>query len=516
MRKPVSIPSSISDHNRLNPEEILGLLQEMNHQKNLEEGLQVLTRHSLDIFHSSMAGIWLWRDEEFQSLALSARDLKQERFLKDSVFPADFKMFDEDGPGAQECLRRKMILQDIQAGDDSEVFPAPFSAWTGQLLAFGLKKLLCVPLLHFGQLLGVLTLFSADEGAFDELSINWLNQLMPFISSFVYEQQLLLAAWDKEQALTLLLRGTEILVQADSEEQLLTEAGEMAMEILYLEAGFFLIREGDTWQVRAPFGRLKQSETNWTAEVLRLVNASSSYIPHQNSTLRSFGEDSAGERLPFMWKKILIEPLRTHSGVVGELWLMDSRAKALEQRQEILGAFVRVLGVALETIRQRWELERLASTDRLTGILNRQGFEQRIQEEMAGTSRRNSSFIFLILDLDGFKQLNDTKGHPVGDAALRKLAQNLRASVREEDIVARTGGDEFALILTDLKKGPETIDIIERLRENMGLEEYGLGVSIGVAEYPRETDTYEGLYRLADQRLYEGKNSGKGKIIMGE
>lgn len=513
----MSIPTNSSDGNKLNPEDILGLLQEMNHQKNLEEGLKVLTRRSLDLFNSAMAGIWLWRDEEFQSLAISTRNSEQERFLNDTVFPADFKMFENNGPGAQECLRRKMILQDIRkAGDKPDGFTGPFSNWNDKLLEFGINRLLCVPLLHFGQLLGVLTLFSSDPDAFGDLSVRWLKQLMPLISSFVYEQQLLLAAWDKEQALTLLLRGTEILVQADSEEQLLTEAGEMAMEILYLEAGFFLLQDGDTLQVRAPFGRLKHNETNWTDEVLKLGNSSESYVLHQNSTLRSTGEDSAGERFPLQWKKILIEPLRTHSGVVGELWLMDSRAKALEQRQEILGAFVRVLGVALETIRQHHELECLASTDRLTGILNRQGFEQRVHEEMAGTSRRDSSFVFLILDLDGFKQLNDTKGHPVGDAALRKLAQNLRVSVREADIVARTGGDEFTLVLTDLKKDSGAINIIERLRENMGLEEYGLGVSIGVAEFPRETSSYEGLYRLADQRLYEGKNSGKGKIVTGD
>ncbi|MHB1406405.1 MAG: sensor domain-containing diguanylate cyclase [Desulfitobacteriaceae bacterium] len=513
----MSILTNLTNGSRLNPEDILGLLQEMNHEKNLEEGLKVVTRRSLDIFNSAMAGIWLWRDEEFQSLAISARDNEQEHFLNDTIFPADFRMFQKDGLGAQECLQRKMILQDIgRISDTPDGFTGPFYSWKEKLLEFGIKRLLCVPLLHFGQLLGVLTLFSSENDSFDELSVRWLNQLIPLISSSVYEQQLLLAAWDKEQALTLLLRGTEILVQADSEEQLLTEAGEMAMEILYLEAGFFLMQDGDKWQVRAPFGRLKHNETNWTDEVLKIVNSSESYLPQQNFTLRSFGEDSASERFPFQWKKILIEPLRTHSGVVGELWLMDSRAKALEQRQEILGAFVRGLGVALETIRQRRELERLASTDRLTGILNRQGFEQRIHEEMAGTSRRNSSFVFLILDLDGFKHLNDTKGHPVGDAALRKLAQNLRLSVREEDIVARTGGDEFTLVLTDLKKSPGTIDIIERLRENMGLEEYGLGVSIGVAEFPRETSTYEGLYRLADQRLYEGKNSGKGKIVTGE
>ncbi|MFZ3372112.1 MAG: GGDEF domain-containing protein, partial [Desulfitobacteriaceae bacterium] len=93
---------------------------------------------------------------------------------------------------------------------------------------------------------------------------------------------------------------------------------------------------------------------------------------------------------------------------------------------------------------------------------------------------------------------------------------NLRTAVREEDIVARTGGDEFTIVLTDLARGQEALVIMERLKEELSLDKYGLGVSIGVAEFPTEARDYEGLYRLADQRLYEGKNNGKGKIVTGK
>ena len=288
------------------------------------------------------------------------------------------------------------------------------------------------------------------------------------------------------------------------------------MEILYLEAGFFLMQDGDSWQIRSPFGRLRHNDTAWREGILKLINKDGpfGYVLHQATTLSTFDENSLSHY--FAWQKVLIEPLNTHSGVVGELWLMDSRQKLLEQRQGILAAFVRGLGVALETIWQRQELEHLAKTDRLTGILNRQGFEQRIHEEMAGTSRRNTTFILLIMDLDGFKFLNDTQGHPIGDQALRFIAQNLRTAVREEDIVARTGGDEFMIVLTDLSRGQEALVIINRLKEELGLEKYGLDISIGVAEFPTEAREYEGLYRLADQRLYEGKNNGKGKIVTGK
>ncbi|MPN08199.1 putative diguanylate cyclase DgcT [bioreactor metagenome] len=132
---------------------------------------------------------------------------------------------------------------------------------------------------------------------------------------------------------------------------------------------------------------------------------------------------------------------------------------------------------------------------------------------MAGTLRRKSSFLLLILDLDYFKRLNDTKGHPVGDLALKTIAHNLSTSVREYDIVARTGGDEFTVVLADLHFSAEAQQVVERMKSSLDLKQFDLDVSIGVAEFPAEGRNYEELYRLADQRLYVGKNTGKGKII---
>lgn len=508
---------------RLKPEDIFTLLQEINHEESLEDALRILTQRGLDFFSSTMAGIWLWQENGFQSLALSARTEEQESFLIHNMFPTDFHLFVKDGAIGSIFADRKMMLHEIDEDGHERILSDGetegkhcFSAWNGALRQFGVRRILCVPLIHFGQLLGVMTLFSEDPLAFNEDSIHWLDQLMPLISSYVYEQQLRLAALDREQSLSLLLRGTEILVKAISEEQLLAEAGEMAMEILYLEAGFFLMEEEGKWKLHAPFGRLKQSEGIWQSWIQKdqLKNHPFGYVPHIMPTLRILEVEDQKE-FPYPVKKVLIQPIQTYCGVVGELWLMDSGTRAIEQTQEILSAFVRVLSMALETIRQRRELEHLAMTDRLTGILNRQGFEQRIREEMAGTMRRGSTFLFLILDLDGFKKLNDTQGHPIGDLALRHLAQNLRNAVRQEDIVARTGGDEFTVILTDLKLGEDALKIIERLKNNLGLEKFDLGVSIGVAEFPTESNDYETLYKVSDKRLYVGKLNGKGQIITG-
>ena len=515
MIKPMPLQSY---HNRLKPEDIIGLLQEINHEEDLEGALRVLTKRGLEFFNSTIAGIWLWQDKQFQSLAVSARTEIQQKALPD-VLPTDFHIFVEGVVEGQAFAGPQMMLHEIDdTGNESRIIGSEglncFSAWSEILREFGVRRILCVPLIHFGQLLGVLTLFSDDPASFDKAGIYWLEQLIPLISSNVYEQRLRLAALDREQALSLLLRGTEILVKAVSEVQLLAEAGEMAMELLYLEAGFFHMEEEGVWELCAPFGRLKQFESVWKEWIQKdkQKNYPLGYVPNEAPTLRVLKEDEHKD-IPHLVKKILIQPISTYCGIVGELWLIDSKTRDLEQIQEILSAFVRMLSMALETIRQRQELKYLATTDRLTGILNRQGFEQRILGEMAGTLRRGTAFLFLLLDLDGFKNLNDTQGHPMGDQALRHLAQNLQKSVRQEDIVARTGGDEFAVILTDLRLGSDALRLMERLKKNLDLEKYGLGVSIGVAEFPTEAKDYETLYKVSDHRLYVGKQNGKGHIV---
>lgn len=488
-------------YNKIRAKDILSLVQDLTREEDLMTALNIFTQQSLNLFRVSMVGIWLWQEGKYGLASISTLLEEQLTYIESEEFPKDFGL-----SWIQECqiygttdpLPRRYNLDELN------------EPCVHTLKEFGLKTLVCMPLIHFGQTLGQIILFARELDDIEDETVYWIRQAVPFVSSFVYEQQLRFASIDREQALTFLLRGTEILVQADTEEQLLTEAGEMAMEILYLPCGFFFLKDGGEWHIRAPFGRLKQTDWDWKKWIDQQITKNGyAHISDLNPNLRFIDV----EENPDQWRKILIQPIQTHTGVIGELWLMDELEWVAEQRQEILAAYVRDVGVALETIRQRDELAHLASTDRLTGILNRQGFDQRIREEMAGTIRRNSTFLLLILDLDFFKTLNDTKGHPTGDLALMTIAQNLRASVREEDIVARTGGDEFTVVLTDAHRSPEIQHAIERMKAKLELEKFGLDVSIGVAEFPTEGRDYEELYRLADQRLYVGKKNGKGQTI---
>lgn len=450
---------------------LLTTIQEMNREENLLKALNLFTLRCLELFGCHISAIYLFEQGRYIPFSVSSRDDKHRESLLLREFPQDFRE----------------ISCEVSEMDEEWV----------------------LPLAHFDNTLGAFVLIGTQPQSKDERLTIFAKQVISIISSFIFERMLRIDSLDREQALTLLLRGTEILVRAESEEQLLSEAGEMAMEILFLPGGFFLLEgPAGTWEIRSPFGRLKQKlEWDWRIWVRQYISKEECF--RRNAMVHFLDiEDN-----PFNWERVWIHPLETHSGVVGELWLMNTGEHLNDQKQEILAAFIRVVGVALETIRQREELAHLANTDRLTGILNRQGFEQRVREEMASSVRRNSRFLLLVLDLDLFKQLNDTMGHPMGDRALKEIAQNLRAAVREQDIVARTGGDEFTVVLTDISMNREALLVIERMRRSMHLERYNLGVSIGVAEFPTEGHTYDELYRLADQRLYKGKNLGKGNII---
>jgi diguanylate cyclase (GGDEF)-like protein len=159
----------------------------------------------------------------------------------------------------------------------------------------------------------------------------------------------------------------------------------------------------------------------------------------------------------------------------------------------------------------------MAYHDALTGLANRQLFEESLQLAME-RARRDGSFVAVVfLDLDNFKVLNDTLGHHAGDRSLAVLAQRLHAVTRDTDLVARHGGDEFLVMLADLhpSDADETIHrVLGRLREaiatpiDLGGTEYVAHGSIGVSRFPTDADSVETLLQNADAAMYAAKRTG--------
>ncbi len=149
-----------------------------------------------------------------------------------------------------------------------------------------------------------------------------------------------------------------------------------------------------------------------------------------------------------------------------------------------------------------------AHTDALTGALNRRGFTDAVERELARARRYERRFALAYLDVRGLKALNDSEGHQAGDALLGEVARLLKESAREADVVGRIGGDEFALLLPEQPAG--TADTVtRRIRERVIARRAELGLTvpwdltIGTAAFPYDGETFDELVATADRRLYE-------------
>ena len=168
------------------------------------------------------------------------------------------------------------------------------------------------------------------------------------------------------------------------------------------------------------------------------------------------------------------------------------------------------------------EIKMMAFTDGLTGLYNHRRFQERLQEELKRASRYKEPLSLILLDIDHFKKVNDTYGHPAGDAVLKRIAELISRTVREIDFPARYGGEEFALIILK-SNSKEAKKIAERLRKKVeqttvktDTADISVTLSLGIASYPEDAKTREELIDRADQALYRAKQSGRNRTVLYE
>jgi diguanylate cyclase (GGDEF)-like protein len=181
-----------------------------------------------------------------------------------------------------------------------------------------------------------------------------------------------------------------------------------------------------------------------------------------------------------------------------------------------VGYLTQVFNTMVESLRKHHdELERLSTTDTLTGLSNRRHLMDLLSLEMDRAKRAGQAFSILMLDVDHFKKYNDSHGHQAGDEVLARVGAVLRDSIRPYDCAARYGGEEFLVMLsaTSLDRARESA---ERIRKQVRAEQFDGGsvtVSIGVAEYPSQGNTAESVIGQADAALYEAKRAGRDRVM---
>ena len=159
--------------------------------------------------------------------------------------------------------------------------------------------------------------------------------------------------------------------------------------------------------------------------------------------------------------------------------------------------------------RLRAVIASVAVTDSLTGIANRRRFQELYAGAFPEAATHGTPLAVMLIDVDHFKEINDTKGHPAGDEKLREVAQAFAGVMRSTDLVARYGGDEFIVLAPGLGRG-EAVRLGERLQAAAG--QVGIEVSIGFALYPEDAGGEDALVSAADQALYAAKQAGRNRV----
>lgn len=233
------------------------------------------------------------------------------------------------------------------------------------------------------------------------------------------------------------------------------------------------------------------------------------------------------DRFQYNTKSFLSYPLLVRKECIGVLNLTDKPSGELftEADLETLQGLGNYIAIVLERYKFHQESRSLrveSFTDHLTNLLNRRYFQQRLAEEIERAKRLRRELSLLMLDIDDFKYYNDTNGHLAGDEALKTTAKCIRESVRTVDVVARFGGEEFAVILPETD-GQGAQLVAERIRAQVEKTHYfnqeaqpnqQFTISVGAATCPRDAATLAELIDCADKALYEAKFSGKNKVMV--
>lgn len=202
-------------------------------------------------------------------------------------------------------------------------------------------------------------------------------------------------------------------------------------------------------------------------------------------------------------KTYALAPLERGHTVYGWLYVY-APADFTEAEQARFAALASFAAVVLENIRLIEAAERLAYTDTLTSLPNRRALEN----EMSRLVQAGRAFSYVMMDLDDFKAINDTRGHDAGDEALVAVAGALQAASRRNDVVGRLAGDEFVALID----GVVSDGFMQRVQDR--LRGHGIGMSHGVARFPEDADNISALTKLGDDRLYETKRDRKSRRAM--
>jgi diguanylate cyclase (GGDEF)-like protein len=219
-------------------------------------------------------------------------------------------------------------------------------------------------------------------------------------------------------------------------------------------------------------------------------------------------------------------PMTAHGETLGVVTVECPTAEVAaqaEQRESTLSSLGEMAAMAIASLNLRQKLESQSIRDGLTGLFNRTFMEIALERELSRAARQGKQVAVMMLDIDHFKQFNDSFGHEAGDIVLREVAETMRLGVRGEDIVCRYGGEEFIVIMPEIatRAANERAELLRRMVSDLALRYHGqplrqVTISIGIAMYPDNSDHADELLRSADHAMYAAKHKGRNRVIVAD
>ena len=343
-----------------------------------------------------------------------------------------------------------------------------------------------------------------------------------------YERELLAArraAETSEAQVSILQRASTAFTLADTEQALTAALAEHIREafsarftaiLLFDDAGVLQLATGS-------HPLLEYIQAGWDTPSTDAVRL--------NEVVTVANLDDAQEKYPHLvpvyhanqLQTAIASPLTDKGVPIGVISSFFRRERTFDPALlELLATLTQQASHVLARIRLQDQLARMALHDQLTGLANRKLLQLRLDQAIATAERSSRPLAVVFLDLDGFKVVNDSCGHAVGDSVLRQIADRLRATVRTTDTIGRYGGDEFVVICEDTDTDAVhhlTDRILAVVREPLDEvpEKYPVSVSIGVALLAPDAEsvvTTDGILGLADAAMYQSKNAGKDRVTV--
>jgi diguanylate cyclase (GGDEF)-like protein len=385
-----------------------------------------------------------------------------------------------------------------------------------------------VPLLEGGHLRGVLGVDRAEERPFVAEEEALIDKAAGQVLRVVLTERVFAAVERSKYEHERFYRASEMLRGALTPAEVYDTALRAAREIAEFDfAGITLF---DRESRRHRIARVWDPERLFCEDVEGLEYADNTGLVAMAVKNKHFLPTTGGpgERVVFTRKlrlrmeSLLVLPLiRPGDQAIGTFTLA---AKKPEQFggdvRDMLGVIANQVAVSIDHANMVQRLQELATTDGLTGLCNHREFQDRLDDMLGRSARRRSRVSMVLGDVDHFKKINDSYGHPTGDVVLRRVSQILLSAVRKVDLVARYGGEEFAVLLEDTDAQGALL-LCERARAEIARQQFGsdsgtfqVTMSFGVAVYPEDAADKAAVIARADQALYRAKREGRNRVVV--